>query len=81
MTVNGKEIPLSKSWAGLSSSVLFTGYNPQSEELGVRFNTNKKYIYHKVPFSIWEELLQAESVGKFLNTKVKPIYQCTEQKK
>ena len=59
----------------VSSSVEAVGY--ENGMLVVRFKSGEYYIYQGVPESKYEELLKAESVGKFLNESIKPNYTFT----
>lgn len=47
-------------------------------DLFVRFKNGGLYKYRGVPRSVFERMLKAESVGKFLNAEVKPHYQFTK---
>jgi hypothetical protein len=42
--------------------------------LEVEFTTGRIYDYFLVPPAIHEELLRAESIGRFFNQTVKPKY-------
>lgn len=68
---------MKKSWVGKSSQVNFTDYNTEKKELIVQYRTGT-YKYLNVPPEL--NLLQTESdsVGKFLNEKIKPIYAVTK---
>jgi hypothetical protein len=57
-----------------SSNVVSVGYDPNSQILEVEFKNNAIYHYFDVPQHIYESLLSAESVGKFLHANVKGIY-------
>lgn len=57
-----------------SSNVASVGYDPNSQILEVEFKNNAIYHYFDVPQHIYEGLLSAESVGKFLHANVKGIY-------
>lgn len=43
-------------------------------DLFVLFNNGMEYRYLSVPGDVYLELRQAESAGKFLNTRIKPNY-------
>lgn len=46
-----------------------------SNTLWVTYTGNKTYRYLEVPFFVIAQMLTANSVGKFINTVVKPNYQ------
>jgi KTSC domain-containing protein len=58
-----------------SSVVASVGYDPQQRRLEVAFHNGRVYAYFEVPPSVYEELVTAESVGKFFNENVKPHYE------
>jgi hypothetical protein len=45
--------------------------------LYVRFKHGECYAYHHVPFTLYEGLRDAESVGRFLNQNIKGVYDYT----
>jgi len=57
-----------------SSNVEALGYDEGAQELWVQFKSGRKYIYDAVPLSAFEELLNAPSVGSYLNREIKPNY-------
>ncbi len=54
-----------------SSSVDFMRYDHASKTLQVEFKKGKKYNYADVPPELWNEAIQAESIGSFVNQKIK----------
>lgn len=54
-----------------SSNIEGAGYNNKTKQLWVAFKGNKVYRYDLVPRGLFEELLQAESKGKYLNEHIK----------
>ena len=64
------EIPVTNS-----SQVEKLKYNAKELILSVTFKTGKTYEYYNVPEIEWNGLTKAESVGKYLNTYVKGVYQ------
>ncbi len=67
--------PLSKEWPE-SSNIAKTEYNYEASVLEVTFKGNgKKYAYHEFSYLKWQELLLAESIGKYINNSVKGVYQ------
>lgn len=65
---------LYKVWTN-SSTVSETSYKESTSELVVQFKNGKNYCYQSVPKEVWEELLQAESIGSFLAKNIKGKYQ------
>ena len=57
-----------------SASVAAVGYDEGRYELTVTFVSGDSYVYAMVPPSVHRELLAAESVGRFVNSSVKPTY-------
>ena len=54
-----------------SSTVKSTEYNTENQILTVEFNNGNVYEYYKVADEVWEELLNADSIGKYLNAHIK----------
>ena len=59
-----------------SSNVASIGYDQDSETLEVEFIRSGVYQYQNVPLFMWERLLEANSVGNFINTEIKNSYSC-----
>jgi hypothetical protein len=57
-----------------SSNVAEVGYDENQRVLEVKFKNGGLYQYFEVPSRIYSDLLQAASVGKFLNANVKGSY-------
>lgn len=63
-----------------SSSVEAIGYDADAQELHVRFlKSGETYVYYSVEEWVFAELMQAASKGNYVNTRVKPHYQCGKQ--
>lgn len=58
-----------------SSTVAKVGWNPETSELLVEFSSGAQYRYLAVEKGVYESLLAAESVGKFLNANIKEQYE------
>ena len=56
-----------------STSVVSVGYDVPSETLEIEFKSGV-YQYYNVPQSIYDEMMSAESIGKFLNVYIKSGY-------
>lgn len=56
-----------------SSSVATVGYDPRARALYLRFRQSDRiYRYRGVAADVYQELMQAESKGRFVNTRIKP---------
>ncbi len=60
-----------------SSNVAAIGYDPETQELSVSFTKSGTYVYHDVGRDTYDELMQAESKGKYLNQRIKGTYEFT----
>jgi hypothetical protein len=59
-----------------SSNIEAIGYDVVTLELHVKFlKTGETYVYYSVEEFLFQEFLQSDSKGIFLNTRVKPNYQ------
>ena len=63
-----------KNWVGSSKQVVSTQYNEERKVMTVEFIKGAKYEYSEVPLKVWEKSLVTESIGKFINTDIKPHY-------
>jgi hypothetical protein len=61
-----------------SSNVLSIGHDPDEDVLEVEFTSGGIYQYLGVSESVFVELLQAASKGRYLNECVKDRYQCVK---
>lgn len=57
-----------------SEAVRSVGYDPRARVLQVEFENGAIYHYVDVPEPEYQALLQAESVGRFVNYRVKDSY-------
>lgn len=60
-----------------SSNIEGIGYNNKNKHLWVAFKGNKVYRYDLVPRKTFEELMNAESKGRYLNSHIKGQYEAT----
>ena len=58
-----------------SSSVLSVGYDAAAAELEIEFHNGRVYRYLQVPVAAYRLLLQAPSIGEYVNTVIKPRFQ------
>ena len=61
-----------------SSNLASVGYDPGSETLEVEFINGRIYQYYNVPQFMHERLMEAGSIGNFLNTQIKGAYACSQ---
>ena len=57
-----------------SSNVEAIGYDPDTQELYVQFIKSGGYVYLDVEEWVFDEFLQAESKGQYLNQNIKGVY-------
>lgn len=58
-----------------STNIEAIGYDPSTMELHVRFlKSSETYVYYNVEQWRFDELMQADSKGRYLNTNIKPNY-------
>lgn len=57
-----------------SSNVESIGYDESTEILFVRFLNGSVYQYMNVPLIVFEQLLNAPSVGSFMHRNIKEVY-------
>lgn len=57
-----------------SSSVTRVGHDEATQDLKIEFRSGSEYIYADVPEAVYDDLLTAKSVGKFVNDKIKSKY-------
>lgn len=60
-----------------SSSIARVGYDEGTQDLKVQFQSGWEYLYADVPEAVFDDFINAESVGRFLNEKIKPKYAVT----
>ena len=60
-----------------SSNVVSIGYDSAIETLEVEFKSGV-YQYYNVPQPIYDQMMSAESIGKFVNVYIKPMYPCAK---
>ena len=59
----------------VSSNVAAIGYDHDENVLVVEFHGGATYRYQNVPENVYEGMKEAESIGKFLNSQVKGVYE------
>ncbi len=58
----------------VSSTVQHGAYNKESSVLTITFNGGKKYEYYNVPEVVWQQAKEAESIGRYVGTCIKGVY-------
>lgn len=61
-----------------SSNVESVGYDPDTQELHVRYKNGSLYKYEGVPPEAHEELMAADSVGTHLAANIKGTFEHTQ---
>lgn len=58
-----------------SSMIEAAAYDKDSKALYLQYvNTGKVFAYEEVPENIFQELLHADSVGRFVRSEIKGLY-------
>ena len=57
-----------------SSNIESIGYDSKSQTLEIEFLNGSLYQYFDVPEHVFNELMAADSHGKYLNANIKGIY-------
>jgi hypothetical protein len=57
-----------------SKSVAAVGYDAERFELEVEFRNGRVYRYEQVPIAAYRLLLQAPSIGEYVNKVIKPRF-------
>jgi hypothetical protein len=61
-----------------SSSIVSVGYDADAATLELEFVNGGVYQYLEVPEFVYRRLLSSSSPGAFVNSMVKPNYDCHE---
>ena len=57
-----------------STGIAIVGYEPSSQVLEVAFRNGSVYHYAEVPQTIYDQMIQAKSVGTYFAEHVKNAY-------
>jgi len=58
-----------------STNIEQLGYENDASELSVIFKNNPvRYVYLNVPSQVYQDLINAVSIGSFFNREIKDIY-------
>lgn len=58
-----------------STNITAIGYDEKMNQLHVQFNSGAEYVYNEVPPAVYQEFLDAESKGRYLNERIKGRYE------
>lgn len=58
----------------MSSSLRSVGYEPLSKTLEIEFKNGDVYEYHEVPENIYNDLMEAQSHGKYFIQHIRNNY-------
>lgn len=53
-----------------SSTIHSTAYSKSENKLYIRYKTGQIYSYDDVPVSVYNEMLQADSIGRFVRDNI-----------
>jgi KTSC domain len=59
-----------------SSSIAAVGYDAETHTLEIEFHNGHIYRYFNVPEAAHRLLMKASSIGEFVNTIIKPRFDC-----
>ena len=57
-----------------SSNIVSIGYDASIQALEIEFYSNSVYQYSNVPQHVYDEIMAADSHGKYLNNHIKNKY-------
>jgi hypothetical protein len=60
-----------------SSNLASVGYNANAETLEVEFKNGHIYEYYNLPQFMFDQLMQAPSIGTFFNANIRNVYACS----
>jgi hypothetical protein len=61
-----------------SSNIAAVGYVEQTETLVIEFLNGSSYEYGNVPLVVYNDLMNASSVGSYFNREIKDNYPCNK---
>lgn len=64
-----------------SSVLIAVGYDEANRILKAHFRNGRTYYYLAVPPEVYQSLLTAPSLGKYLNEAIKPKYRAVKEEK
>ena len=64
-----------------STQIKTVGYDSASKKLAVTFNNGAVYHYDEVPPHVHDDLMKADSIGRFFGARIRGHYKHTKQEK
>lgn len=61
-----------------STNIAAVGYDEADQTLRVQFNNGRTYEYAMVPVTVYDDLIAADSVGRYFNAHVKNVFDAVE---
>ena len=61
-----------------SSNLKSIGYDINTSILEVEFKNGRVYQYFNVPINVYNAIINASSIGKYLNSNIVGVYKYTE---
>ena len=61
-----------------SESIVSVGYDEATHELEIEFQGGRVHSYEAVPIAAYRLLTQAPSIGRYVNTVIKPRFTARE---
>jgi len=57
-----------------SSTIRSVGYDPKTRTLEIEFQSGQVYDYADIPPEVHEDLMKAESRGRYFREKIRDVY-------
>jgi len=61
-----------------SSNLSAVGYDPKTKTMHIRFQSGRLYAYYDVPEDIYQDLMNADSLGSYFNSFIKGAFAYTK---
>ena len=61
-----------------SSAICSVGYDSRSRVLEIEYSNHCVYDYYDVPPDVYQQFCEADSMGAFVNFRIKPNFPCQE---
>jgi hypothetical protein len=75
----GWPAPIAAHWLKVESRVMTAvRYHRPAQQLDIRFTNGRTYRYSKVPLTVYDGLLDADSKGRFFNEAIKDAFDYSE---
>lgn len=60
----------------ISDAISAIGYDPDTQQMRVRFTSGKTYDFCRVPADVHERFMRSTSKGSFYNDRIRGRYSC-----